>query len=390
MQLNRRMILPGLAAAGFIGPFTQTVYVPSLVQIAQQFGVGTILVNLTISLFVGILAVSGFFIGPLTDRYGRRRLLLPGLGLFILGSLLCLFAPGYWWFLVGRAVQALGVSISLIVAATVIADLYAPNERGAALSIYQLMAYLGPVMGPVAGGLIAEYQSWQWAFALLAGAGGVVLLYNAWVLPETLPVETVPTPLSRRALADAFAHRAASAIMLIAFSQFYGYYSFLVFLPQLLDKHFELSAAARGFAFVPLTAGLLLGSLAARFLSGRVADARLITLAAYLVACDVLALWCLLLAGQLSFPLLPLLMLLYGATLGISLPAQTAMLVNLFTQSRATVVGVFNSVRFFGAAAGPLLGGAIAYCVGLPQAFLALGLLLLGAAWVGKRQLRAR
>jgi len=384
------MILPGLAAAGFIGPFTQTVYVPSLVQIAQQFGVGTILVNLTISLFVGILAVSGFFIGPLTDRYGRRRLLLPGLGLFILGSLLCLFAPGYWWFLVGRAVQALGVSISLIVAATVIADLYAPNERGAALSIYQLMAYLGPVMGPVAGGLIAEYQSWQWAFALLAGAGGVVLLYNAWVLPETLPVETVPTPLSRRALADAFAHRAASAIMLIAFSQFYGYYSFLVFLPQLLDKHFELSAAARGFAFVPLTAGLLLGSLAARFLSGRVADARLITLAAYLVACDVLALWCLLLAGQLSFPLLPLLMLLYGATLGISLPAQTAMLVNLFTQSRATVVGVFNSVRFFGAAAGPLLGGAIAYCVGLPQAFLALGLLLLGAAWVGKRQLRAR
>lgn len=390
MQLNRRMILPGLAAAGFIGPFTQTVYVPSLVQIAQQFGVGTVLVNLTISLFVGILAVSGFFIGPLTDRYGRRRLLLPGLGLFILGSLLCLFAPGYWWFLVGRAVQALGVSISLIVAATVIADLYAPNERGAALSIYQLMAYLGPVMGPVAGGLIAEYQSWQWAFALLAGAGGVVLLYNAWVLPETLPVETVPTPLSRRALADAFAHRAASAIMLIAFSQFYGYYSFLVFLPQLLDKHFELSAAARGFAFVPLTAGLLLGSLAARFLSGRVADARLITLAAYLVACDVLALWCLLLAGQLSFPLLPLLMLLYGATLGISLPAQTAMLVNLFTQSRATVVGVFNSVRFFGAAAGPLLGGAIAYCVGLPQAFLALGLLLLGAAWVGKRQLRAR
>lgn len=390
MQLNRRMILPGLAAAGFIGPFTQTVYVPSLVQIAQQFGVGTVLVNLTISLFVGILAVSGFFIGPLTDRYGRRRLLLPGLGLFILGSLLCLFAPGYWWFLVGRAVQALGVSISLIVAATVIADLYAPNERGAALSIYQLMAYLGPVMGPVAGGLIAEYQSWQWAFALLAGAGGVVLLYNAWVLPETLPVETVPTPLSRRALADAFAHRAASAIMLIAFSQFYGYYSFLVFLPQLLDKHFELSAAARGFAFVPLTAGLLLGSLAARFLSGRVADARLITLAAYLVACDVLALWYLLLAGQLSFPLLPLLMLLYGATLGISLPAQTAMLVNLFTQSRATVVGVFNSVRFFGAAAGPLLGGAIAYCVGLPQAFLALGLLLLGAAWVGKRQLRAR
>ncbi len=390
MQLNRRMILPGLAAAGFIGPFTQTVYVPSLVQIAQQFGVGTVLVNLTISLFVGILAVSGFFIGPLTDRYGRRRLLLPGLGLFILGSLLCLFAPGYWWFLVGRALQALGVSISLIVAATVIADLYAPNERGAALSIYQLMAYLGPVMGPVAGGLIAEYQSWQWAFALLAGAGGVVLLYNAWVLPETLPVETVPTPLSRRALADAFAHRAASAIMLIAFSQFYGYYSFLVFLPQLLDKHFELSAAARGFAFVPLTAGLLLGSLAARFLSGRVADARLITLAAYLVAFDVLALWCLLLAGQLSFPLLPLLMLLYGATLGISLPAQTAMLVNLFTQSRATVVGVFNSVRFFGAAAGPLLGGAIAYCVGLPQAFLALGLLLLGAAWVGKRQLRAR
>lgn len=390
MQVNRRLIVFGLAAAGFIGPFTQTVYLPSLVQIAEEFGVGTLLVNLTISLFVGILAVSGLFVGPLADRYGRRRMLLPGLGLFILGSLLCLLAPGYWWFLAGRAFQALGVSISLTVAATVIADLYPPKERVKVLSIYQLMAYLGPVTGPVAGGLIAEYQAWQWTFALLFAAGVLVLLYNAWVLPETLPAESLPAPLSRRGLAEVFAHRKAASIMLIAFSQFYGYYSFLVFLPQLMDAHFELSSVARGFAFVPLTAGLLLGTLAARFLSGRVVDGRLITLAACLIATDVLALWCLLITGQLTFTLLSLSLLVYGATLGGSLPAQTALLVNMFTQSRATAMGAYNSLRFAGAAMGPLLGAAIGQWAGLPQAFLALGFLLVGAAWVGQRALGDR
>ena len=387
MHPNKRLIMTGMAAAAFIGPFTQTVYIPSLVELGQDFGVGMALANLTISLFVGILALSGFIVGPLADRYGRRRLLLPGLCLFVLGSLLCLFAPGYLAFLGGRVLQAFGVSISLAVAAAVIADVYPPQERAAALSLYQFMAYLGPVLGPVVGGLIAHSLSWQWAFALLAGLGLLVLLYNARVLPETLPPGQAPAPLSFGVLGGIFSNRSAAAIMLVAFGQFYGYYSFLVFLPQLLDRHFELGVAARGFAFVPLTAGLLFGTLGARFWSQRMAHGQQIALASYLIAADVLVLWGLLVFGQLSFALLSGLLLVYGAALGGSLPAQTALLVNLFSHSRATVIGAFNSVRFAGAALGPLLGAWIAHRAGLPWVFLTVGTLLLCASLLAQRRL---
>jgi hypothetical protein len=106
-------ILTGVAAAAFLGPFTQTVYTPSLPDLQRFFGVNTVMINLTISLFTAILALSNFVVGPAADTWGRRAVLLPGLAVFCLGSLLCLFADSYSLFLAGRAVQAMGISTAL-------------------------------------------------------------------------------------------------------------------------------------------------------------------------------------------------------------------------------------------------------------------------------------
>ena len=95
MSQSNKATLVGVAAAAFLGPFTQTVYAPSLPELGTFFQVNTVMVNLTISLFTAILALSNFVVGPMADRWGRRAILLPGLIVFSLGSLLCLFAASY-------------------------------------------------------------------------------------------------------------------------------------------------------------------------------------------------------------------------------------------------------------------------------------------------------
>jgi hypothetical protein len=99
------------------------------VSTVDFFDVNTVLINLTISLFTAILAVSNFVVGPLADARGRRAVLLPGLLVFSAGSAVCLLAPSYGWFLGGRAIQACGISTALLVAPTVIGDVFAPQER---------------------------------------------------------------------------------------------------------------------------------------------------------------------------------------------------------------------------------------------------------------------
>jgi MFS family permease len=380
-------ILTGVAAAAFLGPFTQTVYTPSLPDLQRFFGVNTVMINLTISLFTAILALSNFVVGPAADTWGRRAVLLPGLVVFCLGSLLCLFADSYSLFLAGRAVQAMGISTALLVAPTVIGDIYAPAERAQAMNVFQTVTFLGPVFGPVVGGLIAAHLRWQWAFALLAAAAVVVWVYNFRWLGETRPVSAAPVRIGLRTFRWVLANRSALAIVLIGFSQFYGYYVFLVFLPELLASLFAMPADITGFFFVPLTAGILAGIYVGRRWQRRWSRTRILCASSFGLSTDVFALWLALAAGIVSVPLLAFLLLVYGVLLGCSLPVQSTILVSLFTHEKGTAVGLYNFFRFTGAAIGPLAGGFIAMTLGINAVVLNVALLLAAAAWVVRRYL---
>ena len=381
-------ILRGVAAAAFLGPFTQTVYTPSLPELQTFFAVNAVLANLTISLFTAILAVSNFVVGPAADAWGRRSVLLPGLAVFCAGSLLCLVSASYAGFLTGRAIQAIGISTALVIAPTVIGDLYAPAERAHAMSVIQTVTFLGPVFGPVIGGLIAAHLRWQWAFALLASAAALAWAYNYRTLKETRSPTAQAAPFELRTFRGIVANRSARAILLIGFSQFYGYYVFLVFLPELLASRFALSTAVTGFFFVPLTAGILVGVFVGRAWQRRWSRTRILVTSSFAIALDVLGLWAALAAGLVDLRLLAAFLLGYGLLLGCSLPVQSTILVNLFTRERGTAVGLYNAFRFTGAAIGPLLGGLVGITLGVNAVFLTVGMLLAAAAAMIARDLR--
>jgi DHA1 family bicyclomycin/chloramphenicol resistance-like MFS transporter len=387
MSVSNKTVLVGVASAAFLGPFSQTVYAPSLPELGTFFQVNTVMVNLTISLFTAILALSNFVVGPMADRWGRRAILLPGLIVFSLGSLLCLFAASYWVFLAGRVVQAMGISTALLVAPTVIGDIYPPQERPAAMGVFQTVTFLGPVFGPVVGGLIAAYLHWQWAFALLAAAGIAAWLYNRSRLAETLPQGVVPVRITLQTFRRILANRSAFSIIVLGFSQFFGYYVFLVFLPTLLTALFSQSAPSEGFFFVPLTAGILAGiSLGGRW-QKHWSRARIVGASSFGIGLNVLLFWLALSANLMAIPLLLAFLLVYGLLLGCSLPVQSTILVNLFQHEKATAVGTYNFFRFTGAAIGPIAGGIISLAYGINAVFLTLGILLLVAAWVVRQNL---
>lgn len=384
----RARILFGVSAAAFLGPFTQTVYAPSLVELGVDLHASTLMVNLTISVYSIIFAVSSFVWGPLADSRGRRAVLLAGLALFVWGSLLCLFASSYSLFLVGRIVQACGISTGSVVAATVIGDVYAPSRRQHAMSTNQLVVFLGPVFGPVIGGFVAGYLHWQWAFGVLAFAGVVVLFYDRAVVPETLHRAAPAGGISFDRVRSVVRDPAARAILLLGFGQFYGYYVFLVFLPLLVER-FGLSTVQKGLAFVPLTAGILAGiSYAKRRLANWPSE-RIIGIASWAMAATVLVLCLLLFTETLTLWLLAAAMMLFGALLGASLPAQSTLLVSLFSANRATAMGIYNFTRFIGAASGPLLGAVVADAFGDAAMLASLGAFLLIAAYAIRRSTAA-
>uniref|UniRef100_UPI003F495CFE MFS transporter n=1 Tax=Cupriavidus yeoncheonensis TaxID=1462994 RepID=UPI003F495CFE len=386
--MKKKYVLIGVSAAAFLGPFTQTVYTPSLPELRSVFQVDTLLINLTISLFTAILALSNFVVGPIADTKGRRVTALVGLTIYVLGSAVCLFAPSYSVFLSGRVLQATGISTGTLIAPAVIGDIYEPHERGRAMSSYQTLTFLGPVFGPVVGGLIAAHLQWRWAFGLLVVAGSAVLLYSSLLLKETRPRDLVPPKFRLSTFRRILADRAAFSLLLLGFSQFFGYYIFLVYLPTLLASLFSISMASRGFFFVPLTAGILIGiNLGGRW-QQHTPGAKIVALCSFGLSLGVLLLFLCLATQWMTIPLLVLFLLIFGVLLGTSLPVQTAMLVNLFKEERATAVGLYNFCRFTGAAAGPLVGGWVELVASTNVVFLMLGLLLTTSAWVVHRNLQ--
>jgi multidrug resistance protein len=370
-------MLYGVSAANFIGPFTQTIYVPSILDLKSYFGVSLFLINITISVFSAIFATGNFLWGPLADTRGRKSVLMPGLLMFIAGTVVCLLSTGYLQFFGGRLIQAIGASAASVVAAAVIADIYRPEERGQALSTYQAILYLGPVLGPVIGGIISAYLHWQWTFVLLTLISVTIFLYNRAVMVETLSKETKPTQITCKTVKTIMLNKSALAINLFGFSQFYGYYIFLVFLPVLLTNLFNVSRVAQVFFFIPLTVGILVGTILGGKIQRVWKKTRIINLTSYAIGIDILLLWVALITNSLNISTLLGFLFIYGIFLGCSLPSHATILVNIFEEEKATAIGVYNFIRFMGCALGPIIGGLIAEWIGTEGVFGSLGIVLL-------------
>src|ERR1700761_2266202 len=185
---SRVRMIAVLGALVALGPLTIDMYLPALPKIADDLAVSSSVAQLTLTGTLAGLAVGQLIVGPLSDSLGRRRPMMAGIGVHILASVICLFAPNIAVLGFARVLQGVGAAAAGVVAIAVVGDLYSDSVAATVMSRLMLVLGVAPVVAPSLGAAVLLAASWHWVFAALVVLAGGLLVLAALALPETLPV----------------------------------------------------------------------------------------------------------------------------------------------------------------------------------------------------------
>jgi DHA1 family bicyclomycin/chloramphenicol resistance-like MFS transporter len=269
-------LLAAIGAAASFGMVASSIYVPALPDIARGLGARMASVQLT---FVGYLlsfSLSMLVLGPLSDRYGRRRVLILGIALAAASSILCATSPSIEVLIGARVLQGIGACAGLVVGRATIRDLY---PRDGAAQIIAGLAFAMTViqaLTPILGGYLLVFFGWRAEFAGVTIFAGAALLLAWRFVPETHPrAATWSMPQAYRSL---LGKRLFFAYAFAAMGAHAGYHVFAAGSPAVLINRFGVSPEDFGFyaALPPL--GFLAGSFISNRLSPRLGVNRMIAL----------------------------------------------------------------------------------------------------------------
>jgi DHA1 family bicyclomycin/chloramphenicol resistance-like MFS transporter len=174
-----------LVSITFIGPLSLHLFIPAMPAVKEAFGVSTGVAQLTMSLAMFSMAFFTVAYGGLSDRFGRKRVLLGGLVLFTCGAASCMAAANMPMLLAGRMLQGAGAGCGVVLARAIARDVYG-QDRVAQVIAYLTAAYvLGPMLAPPIGGHLTVLFGWRALFVLASVVGVVVILAVAFAVPET-------------------------------------------------------------------------------------------------------------------------------------------------------------------------------------------------------------
>ncbi len=242
------------------------MFLPSLSNMAAEFRVSYSLVSLSIAGYLAVTAVLQLIIGPLSDRFGRRPVMLVGLAVFTAASLVCAMTSDIWVFLAFRVLQG-GVVAGWGVSLAVIRDTAPPQEAASKIGYVSMAMAVAPMLGPMIGGGLDALFGWRASFLVYAGIGAAVFAL-CWVdLGETNTTRSETFAKQFQAYPALFGSRRYWGYALCTVFSRGAFYAFLAGSPLVAVAMLGLSPAELGVYIGSITAGYGLGS----FLSGRYA-----------------------------------------------------------------------------------------------------------------------
>lgn len=167
-------------------PLSTDLYLPALPQMGNYFSASELLVGLTLTIFFFVFAVSMVLFGPLSDKFGRRPILIFGAAIYTAASFACAVSANIYFLLAGRFFQAVGSGAVITVSTALIKDCFRGKVMRKILAITQALGVIAPMVAPLVGGVLLTFTDWRGSFYLLTALGTINLIV-AFLFCETLP-----------------------------------------------------------------------------------------------------------------------------------------------------------------------------------------------------------
>jgi DHA1 family bicyclomycin/chloramphenicol resistance-like MFS transporter len=261
-----------IASLSMLQPLSTDMYLPTLPGIATGFGATAASVQWTLSIFVIGFGTWQLVVGPMSDRFGRRPVIVAGAVTYLAASVLCAAAPTLAVLVLGRLAQAIGACSCLVGARGLVRDLYVPSEGARLLARGATILAFAPLLAPVFGAWLYERNGWRSTFVVLAIFGAALLLFALTRLAETNRAPArhalAPGPMLANYLRVARSP-VFRAYTLATSASWSTMFAFISGSPFVMTRVLGLTPQQFGFAFSVVVAGYLVGTLAGRRLVGR-------------------------------------------------------------------------------------------------------------------------
>ncbi|MDZ4255368.1 MAG: multidrug effflux MFS transporter [Sulfuritalea sp.] len=343
-------------------PLSTDLYLASLPNLASDFATTPAAVQQTLSLFVFGFGTAQLVSGPLSDRFGRRPVLIGGLSVYLVSGLACALASSLDLLVAARFAQAIGCCTAVVVARAIIRDAYAPAEGARVLAKASSLLALAPILGPILGGYLQVSFGWRAAFVALAMAGLAVWI-AAWRSMKESNSRLNPEAMRLGSLARTYlAVVRTPAFWAYALPGAISYASIFVFIsgtPFVLIRVLGVATEYYGYLFAVGVCGYLGGTLICRRLLSRIGIDRVLTLGTTIGLIGGLGFLGLVLAGVSHWTLVVAAQFVVMTAHGVNFPCAQSGSLAPFSQQAGAAAGLFGCLTMYAAlVAGTWVGGS--------------------------------